>query len=325
MHQVITSDPTIKVSTSDSTTNWPENIAELQQPNDAEDEVNLSFFSMDSTLNGEETVSTDATMGETEPDISETESSPVVTRPRNVRGMPEPNYNPSFSFLDDSSYYIAERMAFTAYKEPQSYEEALTLPDAGKWKEAINEEMKSLLQNRTWHLVDLSKNRRAIGNRWVFKIKTKPNGYVDRYKGRLVGKGFTQKYSIDYQETFSPVAKPSSIKMILSIATKENLKLNQVDVKTAFLYGNLDEEIYMNQPVGFNDGSGRVCRLDKSIYGLKQASRCWNKKFTSFLRSYGLVASEAYPCVFISRKKEKEKEKQFTLMTVFLQFPMSLV
>lgn len=118
-------------------------------------------------------------------------------------------------------------------------------------------------------------------------------------------KGYTQKYGIDYQETFSPVAKPSSIKMILSLAAKENLKLKQVDVKTAFLYGSLDEEIYMNQPVGFNDDTGRVCRLVKSIYGLKQASRCWNKKFTSFLRSYGLVASEADPCVFISRSKKK--------------------
>lgn len=305
MHQVGTSDATTENQTSNPTTNWPKNTVELHQPNEAEDVVNLSSFSADSTLNGWETASTNSTMDEMEPDISETESSPVVTRPKNVRGMPKPNYNPSYSFLDDSSYYIAERMAFSAYSEPQSYEQALTLPDAEKWKEAINEEMKSLIQNKTWHLVDLPKNRRAISNRWVFKIKTKPNGDVDRYKARLVVKGFTQKYGIDYQETFSPVAKPSSIKMILSIAAKENLKLKQVDVKTAFLYGSLDEEIYMKQPMGFNDGSGRVCRIDKSIYGLKQASRCWNKKFTSFLRSYGLVASEADPCVFISRKEEK--------------------
>lgn len=155
MHQVITSDAVPKVSMSNPTANWPENIVELQT-NDAENDVDED---------GEDTHSTNTTMEETKPDISEEGSSPVVTRPRNVRGMPVPNYNPSYTFLDDSSYYIAEGMAFTAYKEPQSYEEVLTLPDAEEWKKAINEEMKSLIQNKTWHLVDLPENRRAIGNR----------------------------------------------------------------------------------------------------------------------------------------------------------------
>lgn len=227
----------------------------------------------------------------------------LSSRLRNRDEMPVPNYNPSYSFLD-SLLNVAESF-ISEIEEPESYTAAIKSLDSEKWNKAIQEEMESLLENNTWSLVNLPKNRRAIGNRWVFKIKCAANGDIDRYKARLVVKGYTQKYGIDYQETFCPVVKFSSIRMILAVSAIEKLKLRQFDVKTAFLYGELDEEIYMQQPEGFNDNSGKVCRLNRSLYGLKQASRCWNKKFTDFLKSFGLVASKADPCVFIARMDGK--------------------
>lgn len=224
-------------------------------------------------------------------------------RLRDRNQMPIPDYDPSYSFLE-GSLNIAESYVFQNV-EPQSYAAAIRSPDSEKWFRAIKEEMDSLIENNTWSLVELPENRRAIDNRWVFKIKYKANGDIERYKARLVVKGFTQKYGIDYEETFCPVVKFSSIRMILAYAATEKLILKQFDVKTAFLYGELDEEIFMKQPVGYNDNSGRVCRLNRSLYGLKQASRCWNMKFVSFLRNFGLLASKADPCVFIARNDGK--------------------
>lgn len=155
-------------------------------------------------------------------------------------------------------------------------------------------------------LVDLPKNRSAIDNKWVYQVKEKPNGEIERYKARLVIHGFSQEQGIDYDETFSPVVKFTSFRLICSMAALENLQLSQFDVKTAFLYGQLTEETYMKQPVGYEDGSKRVCLLRKSLYGLKQASRTWNEKFTKFLKAYELDVSSADPCVFISNKNGKK-------------------
>lgn len=138
--------------------------------------------------------------------------------------------------------------------------------------------------------------KKTIDNRWVFKVKMNTDGTVDRYKARLVIRGFTQEYG----ETFS--LKFTSIRMMLAIAAQEKLTLRQFDVKAAFLYGDLEEEIYMSQPIGFDDGSGKVCRLLKSLYGLQQASRCWNKKFTSFNKQFDFNALQSDPSVFVHSK-----------------------
>ena len=122
--------------------------------------------------------------------------------------------------------------------------------------------------------MNLPKGRKAIDNKWVFKIKRKPDGTVDRYKARLVVRGFSQIEGVDFFETFSPVARFDTIRALLSLAVNENLVLKQFDIKTAFLNSNLEEEIFMKQPAGFEDGSGRVCKLLKSLYGLKQAPHC---------------------------------------------------
>jgi hypothetical protein len=124
-----------------------------------------------------------------------------------------------------------------------------------------------------------------------------------KFKARLVAKGYSQKADIDYTETFSPVIRFDTIRVMLSVAAKEKLHLAQFDIKTAFLYGELEETIYMRQPEGFEDGTARVCKLNKSLYGLKQSPRCWNKRFKSFLDKHGLIQSAADPCLFISMTK----------------------
>lgn len=130
------------------------------------------------------------------------------------------------------------------------------------------------------------------------------NGEVDRFKARLVIRGFSQQYGLNYFETFSPVVRFTSIRAILAMDAAEKMTLRQFDVKTAFLHGELEEEIYMKQPRGYDDNSGRVCKLLKSLYGLKQASRCWNKKF-KFIFEFKFAASKADPCVFIHENRGK--------------------
>ena len=144
-------------------------------------------------------------------------------------------------------------------------------------------EMKSLLSNKVWELVKPPPNRKIIGSKWVFKWKIDANGIVERYKARLVAQGCTQKFGLDYEETFSPVVRFESIRFLLAMGAQHKLQLHQMDVSTAFLHGELTKEVYMQQPEGFIE-SGKehlVCHLQQSIYGLKQSPRCWNHTLDS--------------------------------------------
>ncbi|RWS22042.1 integrase core domain protein-like protein, partial [Leptotrombidium deliense] len=187
-----------------------------------------------------------------------------------------------------------------AKKEPTCFNDAVKSENCEEWLQAMNDEISSLAKNNTWKLVEKPKNINVINNRWVYRIKENTDGSVNRFKARLVAKGYTQKEGIDYNETFSPVVKMNSVRAILAIAASEDLDIVQFDVKTAFLYGDVEEELYMKQPEGFEDGSGKVCRLQKSLYGLKQAPRQWNEKFNSFLEKFGLTRSKADSCVYVS-------------------------
>ena len=162
----------------------------------------------------------------------------------------------------------------------------------------MDDEMKSLIENKTWELVNIPADKNLVDNRWVYKVNLYTNSTVDKFKARLVAKGFSQEEGIDYTKTFSPVTKFDSIRAILSVAAADKLSLIHFDIKTAFLYGDLDHVIYMKQPMGYEDGSNRVCKLRKSLYGLKQSSRCWNERFKDFLAKYGMLRSDADPCLY---------------------------
>ncbi|KAJ8715602.1 hypothetical protein PYW07_010084 [Mythimna separata] len=182
-------------------------------------------------------------------------------------------------------------------KEPETVDEALSGPKAKEWKEAMDSEYESLLQNNTWTLVTLPEDKRIIPCKWVYKLKTDANGKLVRYKARLVIKGFIQKKGAEYNEVFAPVVRHTSIRYLFALAVKENLYIDQMDAVTAFLQGDIDAEVYMNQPPGYECGK-EVCRLNKSIYGLKQASRQWNLKLTSMLKKLGLKSTSLDPCVY---------------------------
>lgn len=196
----------------------------------------------------------------------------------------------------ESSYLCCEDK-LSENEVPDSYEKALTSIDATKWIKSIKEELDSHHQNNTWTLVDKTPNMRLIGCKWVFRIKEEPSG--PRYKSRLCAKGYSQTKGIDYQETFSPTVRYDSIRLLLSEAAQHNLQIIQLDIKTAFLYGELEEDIYMTLPEGLTCDTNKVCKLNKSLYGLKQAPRCWNSKFDAVLKKFGLVNSKADQCVYV--------------------------
>ena len=193
-----------------------------------------------------------------------------------------------------------------SFEEPTTVNEALNGPDNEQWKRALDNEYSSHIKNNTWTLTNLPKGHKAIDCRWVFKVKYKADGSVERHKARLVAKGCSQKPGLDYEETFSPVGKYTSIRTLLAIANQLNLEVHQMDVSTAFLNGKLEEEIYMSQPEGYvKEGKEElVCKLNKSIYGLKQSSRCWFNTIDEFLENSGYTKSSSDPCIYIKREGE---------------------
>ncbi|KAK8547551.1 hypothetical protein V6N12_031688 [Hibiscus sabdariffa] len=184
--------------------------------------------------------------------------------------------------------------------EPKTYQEAVSSPDSEKWLEAMRSEMDSMSNNQVWTLVEPPEGIKPIGCKWVFKKKTDMDGNVQTYKGQLVAKGFRQIHGIDYDETFSPVAMFKSIRILLAIAAFHDYEIWQMDVKTAFLNGKLEEDVYMTQPEGFvtPENAGMVCKLQRSIYGLKQASRSWNLRFNDAIKEFGFIRNEDEPCVY---------------------------
>ncbi|GJZ81343.1 putative RNA-directed DNA polymerase [Tanacetum coccineum] len=200
-------------------------------------------------------------------------------------------------------YSAHEYVLLTDGGEPECYAEAMEDEHKKEWFEAMQDEMNSLHENNTFELVKLPKGKRALKNKWVYKLKTEEHTSRPRYKARLVVKGFSQKRGIDFDEIFSPVVKMGSIRVVLSLAASLDLEVEQMDVKTAFLHGDLDKEIYMEQPEGFQvkGKEGYVCRLQKSLYGLKQAPRQWYKKFESVIGKQGYRKTSSDHCVFFQK------------------------
>ena len=192
------------------------------------------------------------------------------------------------SYSGLSASLRASLLTIETHSTPKSVAEALSSPG---WKTAMEDELWALEKNQTWDLVPLPAGKNAIGCKWVFSVKVNPDGSVARLKARLVAKGYAQIYGVDYGDTFSPVAKMTSVRLLLSLAASSRWPLFQLDVKNAFLHGDLHEEVYMEQPPGFvaQGESGHVCRLKKSLYGLKQSPRAWFGRFTEVVLQFGLT------------------------------------
>ena len=164
--------------------------------------------------------------------------------------------------------YVHNLALTSTEQDPLSVAEAKSSSDSAMWEEAMEREMKSLQQNRVWELVPLPPDRKVVGSKWVFKRKVDTSGVVERYKARLVIQGCTQKYGLDYEETFSPVVQFESIRSVIALGARHEFQLHQMDVSTALLHGELTEEVYMKQPEGFIEQGKEhlVCHLNRSIY-----------------------------------------------------------
>jgi len=190
-------------------------------------------------------------------------------------------------------------------KVPRTYKEAMRSPQAAQWKAACDDEMASLISNQTWEVTPAPPGRSVIGSRWVFALKRGPDGEIVRYKARLVAKGFSQVPGRDYDEVYAPVATHASIRAVMAMVAMEDLELRQLDIKTAFLNGVLEQRVYMQQPEGYHTGaSGDVCYLYKCVYGLKQAPRVWYQLLKNTLAQYGFTPSRADPCIFIRYRSD---------------------
>ncbi|KAJ9561022.1 hypothetical protein OSB04_006182 [Centaurea solstitialis] len=220
------------------------------------------------------------------------------------------------SLGDDFQFYLVEGsrkkvtreviLSFNVNNEPKTFKEAMSSRDASLWKEAINDEMDSIMGNGSWILADLPKGAKPIGSKWIFKIKRNPDGSISAFKARLVAKGFRQREGVDYFDTYAPVARIGSIRTLIAISTLKGLYIHQMDVKTAFLNGLLKEEIYMEQPEGFvvPGQENKVCRLVKSLYGLKQAHKQWHERFDATVTSFGFKHNGADRCIYSKYTKE---------------------
>lgn len=208
-------------------------------------------------------------------------------------------------------------MDVAEYVAPNTYDEAMSSTDAAQWARAVQEELRAHENNQTWSIIPRTPKQKIIDSKWVFRVKKDPESGDQRFKARspsLCAKSFMQRQGIDFTETFAPVVRYDSLRVLLVTVAERDLELLQFDVRTAFLYGELSEDIFMEIPEGVNiKEEGRrsvtksiVCKLKKSLYGLKQAPRCWNQKFTKFLSQYEFVASEADECVFIGKFESKD-------------------
>lgn len=212
-----------------------------------------------------------------------------------------------------SEHYKHFILNISADLEPTFYHQAVKFPE---WRQAMKEEIQALEANNTWILVPLPEGKKPIGSKWVYKVKRHADGTIERHKARLVAKGYNQQEWVDYLDTFSPVANMVTVKAILALATIQKWHMHQLDISNAFLNGELSEEVYMSLPLGYNKhstSSNLVCRLTKSLYGLKQASRQWNVKLTSTLVDLGFKQSKADYSLFT-----KGQGNNFILLLIYV-------
>lgn len=229
-----------------------------------------------------------------------------LRRSQRILNLPAKNYEQ----MNDPNYYLS-----LTYDEsiPNNYSEIFNRHDSDKWSKAVNTELESLSKNQTWSLVERPDNVNIVSSKWVFTIKNNELGQPARYKARLVARGFTQKYQQDYEETFAPVARISTFRFILALSNQFDLHVHHMDVKTAFLNGILKEDIYMEVPEGVTSQPNQVCKLNKTLYGLKQSSRCWFERFDHALKAIGFKNSQVDPCLYVLDKDSMESNVYIVL------------
>ncbi|KAL0430542.1 UNVERIFIED_CONTAM: Retrovirus-related Pol polyprotein from transposon TNT 1-94 [Sesamum radiatum] len=191
--------------------------------------------------------------------------------------------------------------------DPITFKDAMASSEAKQWKEAVKSEVDSIVPNGTWKLVDLPPGCTTIGCKWIFKKKLKPDGSVDKFKARLVANGFKQKEGIDNFDTYYPLARLTTIRVLIALASVYSLPIHQMDVKIVFLYGELEKEIFMDQPEGFvaHGNERKVCKLVKSLYGLKQAPKQWHEKFDKTILAFDFTVNENDKCIYCKVKGDK--------------------
>lgn len=226
-----------------------------------------------------------------------TNSHSMVTRSKSGARPARTTYSSRYSI--DGPYHY---QAFLSLKDmevsPSTYKQACKY---SHWCDAMRDEYEALRRNNTWTLVPCLPSMNIVGCRWIFKTKHKADGSLERYKTRLVAKGFNQMPGLDFDETLHPVVKPATIRTVLTVAVSRSWPIRQLDVKNAFLNGVLHETVYMQQPPGFEDPErpNHVCKLHKAIYGLKQAPRAWFERFSSFLLHVGFICLKADPSMYV--------------------------
>ncbi|RVW97878.1 Retrovirus-related Pol polyprotein from transposon RE1 [Vitis vinifera] len=249
------------------------------------------------------------------PSVPSTTSAPSPTHEpplrRSTRHIQPPAWHHDYAMSAQLNHSSTQSSSRQAQTEPSSFEQADCDP---RWRQAMFTELQALERNNTWEMVPLPPGHKPIGCRWVYKIKYHSDGTIERYKARLVAKGYTQVAGIDYQETFSPTSKLTTLRCLLTVAASRNWYIHQLDVHNAFLHGNLQEEVYMTPPPGLRrQGENLVCRLRKSIYGLKQASRNWFSTFTATVKSAGYIQSKADYSLFT-----KSQGNKFTAILIYV-------
>lgn len=242
--------------------------------------------------------------------VEDSEPSGSKTPPQTTPQRPRLRDRSSLKQPERYECQVTEAEEFMALccelEEPLTYTEAMTGDAAEKWQTAVKAELKALIENNTWEACKLPPDCKPIKAKWVFRIKRNKEGNPAKYKARLVAKGFLQRKRIDYKQTFAPVVRYESVRALLALAASRNYELGQLDITTAFLYAELDEEIFMELPEGCDKKQGNYCRLLKSLYGLKQSPRQWNRKFNDFLYKYNFIPSSADRCIYRGKVNDEE-------------------
>ncbi|CAB4002241.1 Hypothetical predicted protein [Paramuricea clavata] len=257
--------------------------------------------------------------------VGENDKTPVVQNPHQVEENPEEdevalpresrNRRPPERYGLPYTFNITKEENI---QERKSYNDAIRSPHAENWRKAMQAEYESLMDNNTWTLVDEPEDQQVLPGKWVYKVKYRANGQVDKLKARYVAKGYAQIEGIDFFDTYAPTYKPESFRILLATAARKDLYLGQMDVKSAYLHSKIEEEIYLEQPEGFvkkaNSGQKLVCKLNKSIYGLKQAAKNWYEALTSLLLKKGFKRSCNDYCLFV----RKEENGTFSYVLVWV-------